>query len=62
MTPLVGVWPGKIPMGNLLQDVRDVQHLQHGEVYEFLAVLLAYLLDERRLGKRPLVRADHDEE
>ena len=41
MTPPVGVCPGKIPMGYLLQDVHDVQRLQHGEVRGFLVVLLA---------------------
>ena len=62
MTPPIGVCPSKIPTGDLLQDVRDVQYLEHGEVRGFLAVLLAYLLNERRPLKRPLVRADRDEE
>ena len=60
--PPVGVCPGKIPTGDLLQDILNVQRLEHGEVRGFLAVLLVYLLNEARPGKRPFVRADHDEE
>ena len=52
LMPTVVVCPGKIPTGDLL----------HGEVRGFLAVLLAYLLNEARPGKHPLVRADRYEE
>ena len=62
VTPPVGVCPGEIPTGDLLKDVRHVQGLEHWEVRGFLAVLLAYLLDEARPGKGQLVRADSYEE
>lgn len=60
--PLVGVSPSKIPTSDLFQDVCNVQRLKHREVRGFLAVLVAYLPDEARPGKGPLVRADHQEE
>ena len=62
LTPPVCVCPGKMSTGDLLQEVCEVQRLKHREVRGFLAVLLVYLLNEARPGKRPFVRADHDEE